>query len=81
MPKHRPWAKDIEQDLGQMMAMGIEVKFFRKYAVPGNEEPSEDLKAFNVSHFTSIFGFLLMLYVLALIAFCIEITVNLVALK
>ena len=72
MPRNRPWAEDVQRDLGRMMAMGIEVRFFRAYAPPGYERKDAGLKAIGLTHFTSTFGFLLAFHVLALIVFCFE---------
>lgn len=72
MPKNRPWLADLERDLGNMMAMGIEVKFFRSYTSPGYERKDAGLRAIGLTHFTSTFGFLLSFHILAMMVFCFE---------
>ena len=72
MPKYRPWLEDINRDLRNMAAHGIDIKINSKYNIPQQKVDKNILEPINTSHLAAAFFFLLVGMLLSTVTFCFE---------
>ena len=72
MPKHRPWLEDINRDLWNMVASGIDIKINSKHDIPQQKVEKNILEPINTSHLAAAFFFYLVGMLLSAVAFGFE---------
>ena len=71
MPKYRPWAKAISDDLRHLIAQGIDNKMSSR-GIPQRKKEFSGLEPISIGQLTTLFFMYLFGIVVALIAFCFE---------
>ena len=71
MPKYRPWAQDIDNDLRRLIAQGIDNKMNSR-GIPQRKKEFSGLEPISIGQPTTLFFMYLAGIILSLIVFCFE---------